>query len=181
MPLKLVIIARRVDLDLILFPGLVPFRLAVPLRQIPKERPREISHLFRTLIDQQRHHMHIRMIPKHRLRDVLEQCRLPRLRRRHDQPALPITNRTKQINQTTRGRTPRKLKRHAGLRINTGQIPKCLAIRERLRAHPLDLDEPLNNRTRLAGLTRAFALPTPPTRLAMHHLDLDAQPIPQRE
>ena len=56
-----------------------------------------ISHLLRTLIDQQDNHINLRMIISDRIGNILQQHRLTRLGLRYDQTTLPLTNRREQI------------------------------------------------------------------------------------
>ncbi len=51
-------------------------------------RTPEISDLFRTFIDQENDHMHLFVIFRDGLGDVMQQRRFARARRRDDQPAL---------------------------------------------------------------------------------------------
>jgi len=60
-------------------------------------RTPEISDLFRTFIDQQDDHMHLFVIFRNGLGDVMQQCRFPRARRGDDQPALAHAERLKAL------------------------------------------------------------------------------------
>ena len=51
-PLEIMIIARRNNLDPVTVPRLVPLRLPFALRQVPQERASKVRYFFRTLVDQ---------------------------------------------------------------------------------------------------------------------------------
>ena len=59
-----------------------------------------VGNLFRPLINQQNDQIHFRMILRDSIRDLLHQYRLTSARRRNNQRALPLSDRTEQIHNT---------------------------------------------------------------------------------
>jgi hypothetical protein len=58
------------------------------------DRALEISDFLRPFVNQKNHHIHFRMIGRHRVGDLLENGGLPRARRGDNQPTRPFANRS---------------------------------------------------------------------------------------
>ena len=76
-------------------------------------RPSHLGHFLRSLVDQQYHHVDIRMIRCDSGGHLLQQNRLSRTRRRHDQSALAEADRRQQIDDSHRGRAIVGFESHA--------------------------------------------------------------------
>ena len=56
------------------------------------DRAFHVGHLFGTLVHENDHEVHLGVVDRDRVRDLLHDDRLARLRRGHDQPTLPLTD-----------------------------------------------------------------------------------------
>ena len=102
------------------------------------DRPLHIGHLFRPLIHQHHHQMALRIVPRDRIRDGLQHHRLTRLRRRHDQRPLTLTDRHHQIDHP-RGQNVRLgLQPQPLLRVQRSQLVELRPPPRLLRVHPVD-------------------------------------------
>ena len=70
---------------------------------LPLDRPLHVGNLLRPLVDQQDDQEHLRVIRAHGIGQRLQQHRLSRPWRRHDQAALPFSNRGEYVHHPRRG------------------------------------------------------------------------------
>ena len=128
----------------------------------------EIGHFFRPFIDQKNDQIHLRMILRHRVGDVMQQRRLARARRRDDQTALAHAERRHQIHDA-RGVTIRhRLELDPLVRIDRRQFferPQALIFG---RLFVIDLEQTGQLRTAIAAA--GFAVnPHPVTQSKAAH------------
>ena len=69
----------------------------------------KVGDLFGALVDQENDHVHVGIVDRDRVRHALQEGRLARLRRRHDQAALPSPDRRQQIHHTSAHLVRRRL------------------------------------------------------------------------
>ena len=61
-----------------------------------------VGHFFRTLVDEEHHEVHFGIVALDRVHELLQDCGLTRLRRRHDEPALALADRRDEVDDPTR-------------------------------------------------------------------------------
>ena len=121
----------------------------------PSHRALHVGDLFGPLVDEQHDEVHLGMVRRDRLRDVLQQHRLAGARRRDDEAALALADRRHEIHDARREVLGRRLELHPLLRIERREVleEELLArLIRRLEVDRLDLDQ---REVALAFLRRA--------------------------
>ena len=84
-----------------------------------------LGYFFRALVDEENDEIHLGVVARERLRDVLQQHRLAGLRRRHDEAALSLPDRCGEVDDPggeVLGAAVALLQGEAGLREERGKV-----------------------------------------------------------
>jgi hypothetical protein len=133
----------------------------------PRDRTPEVGHLFRTLVDEHREDLDVRMIPVDSLGDVLEQRRLARLGRRDDEASLAPPDRAEQVDEAAGRGAARVLKVEARGRVDRRKLIERLALGVGVGIEALDGEDLLDHRPGVARRAPA----TPPASAARLLID----------
>ena len=98
---------------------------------------RHVGDFLGPFVDEQHEDVHLGMVRRHRLGQMLEEDRLAGARRGHDQPALASADRGEQVHDAHRERLLAGLEANLLARIDRGQFVEA-AFRQRIGSGPFD-------------------------------------------
>ena len=102
------------------------------------DRPLHVGDFFWSLVDEHDHQVNLGVVLSDGVRDGLEHHRLTGFRRRHDETALPFTNRGDEIDNACRQILRCRLQPQPVLRIQRGQLREVGPVFGRLQVSPID-------------------------------------------